>query len=882
MARLVHIVPHTHWDREWYRPFQAFRMELVDLLDRLVPELESDPAYAHFMLDGQMAVVDDYLEIRPEAEPVIRRLAASGRLSLGPWYILMDEFLVSGETMVRNLQMGLDRAAAFGGAMEIGYLPDMFGHVAQMPQLLQQFGFEHAVVWRGVPAAVDRDGFWWGSPDGSTVRATYLPQGYGNGAFLPDDAKALVARVTEWCDEQGPLAGDPVLWMNGTDHLMPQPWLGRVVAEANAAQDDLHLVVTSLAEHVRVGSRETLPAWNGELRSGARANLLMGVGSTRVDVKVRAAQAERVLERLAEPLSALYLPADRWPGAFLDEAWLRVVRNSAHDSICACSADEVVAAVLHRFDEAIDIGHGLVDRAMRALATEAGGDRPLVVNASARPRSGTVAVEVPGTEVPPGTQSIARRPAHELLHTTGRAQAEQIVLRELDINPRIRDVTIVETGDSTVEITLHADATELDPPMVAPISARLRELAAAGPADGPVRIFEVRLPSQTLLTRVRDVPGLGWRRLQFDELGDVAPVTTTLTSMSNGLLSVGIDTASGTWSLDGQAGFGRLVDDGDAGDTYNHCTPDVDLVVDAPEGVSVERLEEGPLRARFEVVTSWRWPHRVEDGQRVGTKDAVVRTELELRAGEDLLRVTHHIDNPSRDHRLRAWFPLPEPATSSWAESAFAVVERGLRAEGGPNELPVPTFPSRRFVQAGGLTVAHEGLLEYELVDIGPGPADGDDGQAGALALTLLRCTGVISQGPMASRPLPAGPSTPTPAAQMPGETSVRYALSRSGRDPFAVVDDAFLPLMVAPAAGGPEQGGDAAGALTVRGAELSAVRRRAGRLEVRVVNLTDDPTTVTVAERTGWLVDLRGQAIEPFDGSFELRPWGIATAVLD
>jgi alpha-mannosidase len=884
MARLVHIVPHTHWDREWYRPFQSFRMELVDLLDRLLPELEQDPAYVHFMLDGQMAVVDDYLAIRPEAEPTLRQLAASGRLSLGPWYILMDEFLVSGETMIRNLQMGLDRATAFGGAMEVGYLPDMFGHVAQMPQLLQQFGFEHAVVWRGVPAAIDRDGFWWGSPDGSTVRATYLPQGYGNGAFLPDSAKALVARVAEWCDEQGDLAGDPVLWMNGTDHLMPQAWLGRVVAEANAIQDDFHLVVTSLTEHVELATGGTLPAWNGELRSGARANLLMGVGSTRVDVKVRAARAERVLERVAEPLSALYLDADRWPAAFLDEAWLQVVRNSAHDSICACSADEVVAAVLHRFDEAIDIGQGLADRAVRALARRVGGDRALVVNPSARARSGLVTIELPGIDPAPGAQLIAVRPARELIHTIGRAHAEQVVLRELDINPRIHAVTVETADDGTVDVTLYADATEPDPPMVSEISARLRELADAGPSDGPVRITEVRLPSQTVLARVTDVPGFGWRRLELVET-PAEPVTSTLTSMTNGLVSVDLDAHTGTWSIDGLAGFGRLVDDGDAGDSYNHCPPDVDQVVDEPVGVSVERLEDGPLRARFEVVTSWRWPHRVEDGARVGDREAVVRTELELRAGEDLLRVTHHIDNPSLDHRLRVWFPLPEPTATSSAESAFAVVQRGLTAEGGPNERPVPTFPSRRFVSAGGVTVVHEGLLEYELVDVEPvvtSPTDGPAPRAKALALTLLRCVGTISKGPMASRPLPAGPPTPTPAAQMPGQISLRYALCRSGRDPLAVVDDAFLPLVVVPAAGGDAADGDAGSALTVTGAEVSALRRRAGRVELRVVNMTDQTTTVAVDGRSGWLVDLRGQAIEPFAGTFELRPWGIATAVLD
>src|SRR5687767_6243762 len=163
--RAVHIVPHTHWDREWYSPFQTFRLRLVDLLDGFLPQLEEDLSYARFLLDGQMAVVEDYLEVRPEAAAVLKRLAAAGRLAMGPWYTLPDEFLVSGETHVRNVQRGLRVATRFGGAMDVGYLPDMFGHVGQMPQLLRLFGFEHAVVWRGVPSAIDRSGFWWVAPD---------------------------------------------------------------------------------------------------------------------------------------------------------------------------------------------------------------------------------------------------------------------------------------------------------------------------------------------------------------------------------------------------------------------------------------------------------------------------------------------------------------------------------------------------------------------------------------------------------------------------------------------------------------------------------------------------------------------------------------------
>jgi alpha-mannosidase len=193
----VAIVPHTHWDREWYSPFQTFRLRLVTVLDEFLPFLEREPAYTRFLLDGQTAVIDDYLEVRPEAEAALRRLAASGRVSIGPWMILMDEFMVSGETIVRNLQMGLARASEFGGAMNVGYLPDMFGHIAQMPQILAGAGFAHAVVWRGVPAAVDRNAFWWSAPDGSRVRAEYLYGSYSNGRDIPSDAKDLVQRARD-------------------------------------------------------------------------------------------------------------------------------------------------------------------------------------------------------------------------------------------------------------------------------------------------------------------------------------------------------------------------------------------------------------------------------------------------------------------------------------------------------------------------------------------------------------------------------------------------------------------------------------------------------------------------------------------------------------
>ena len=246
----IHLVPHTHWDREWYRPFQSFRMQLVDLVDRVLEMLEAEPDFA-FTLDGQLATVDDYLEIRPEQTDRLKGHVASGRLAIGPWQILMDEFLVSGETLVRNLEMGWARALAFGEPMHVGYLPDMFGHVAQMPQILRRAGIGDAVVWRGVPAAIDRHAFRWESPDGSWVRAEYMPSGYGNAAGMFAVPDRLAAATDRFIDGARPWFGDdPVLAMYGTDHAAPVPELAALVSRLNEVHEASNMRIGTLAEYV--------------------------------------------------------------------------------------------------------------------------------------------------------------------------------------------------------------------------------------------------------------------------------------------------------------------------------------------------------------------------------------------------------------------------------------------------------------------------------------------------------------------------------------------------------------------------------------------------------------------------------------------------------
>lgn len=884
MARRVHVVPHTHWDREWYKPYPVFRMQLVELLDTLLPTLDADPSYAHFQLDGQMAVIDDYLEIRPEQRSRLEALAREGRLTMGPWYTLPDEFLVSGECHVRNIQLGLARAEAFGGAMEVGYLPDMFGHVAQMPQILRQFGFADAVVWRGVPGAVDAPAFDWEGLDGSTVRTEYLADGYSNGARLPDHGKDLIEQVEAFRAAQGPLVGDDVLWMNGTDHQLPQPWLGRVVAEANEAQDGDEFVVTSLAAHLAAAPRDGLPRWKGELRSGARTNLLMGVASCRVDVKQAAARAERSLERVAEPLAAAWLPAEDWPRAFLDVAWLEMIRNAAHDSICGCSADEVNDAVLHRYAEATLVAESLTERALvRALGTS--GQPAIAVNPSARERSFTASTVVRGEVTPPHTQPLGYRPARERFATITKAEAVAVVMRAALEDPKASAATVAPAEDGSGD-WIATVVTDRAPKQIDSMAlrAQLTRLADEDPT-GIVHVDLLRAgATQEVLFRSHPVPGFGWRGLAPADPGDHA-VRAEGPGLTNGLLTIVPDQADGTFSVNGVPGYGRLVDDGDSGDTYNWNPPLAgDQPVVRPVDVDVLVTEAGPIRGRIEIVRTYRWPTHVEDDHRVGEVLVPVTTVIELHAGEDLVRVAVSFDNPCEDHRLRVLLPLPRPATESVAECSYGTVTRGLTAEGGPTEFGLPTFPSRRFVSAGGLLVAHDGLTEYELLDLdGRGP----DAEARALAITLLRCVGVISNAPMTMRAVEAGPHTRTPGAQLPGRHEARFVLHVGGRDPFAVADDAFTAVRTArlPGAGGLGDPEASEQFLAVDGAEVTALRRTDdGRLELRVVNPTAADATLGVAGRTGTVVDLRGAPTGErlVDGALALGPWRIATMVLD
>lgn len=380
------IVSHTHWDRAWYLPFQSYRMRLVRMIDDLLDMLEKNPRYQSFMLDGQTVILEDYLALRPQNKQRIASLVRAGRLTIGPWYTLPDLFLPCGESIVRNLQMGHKISYIFGEPMKVGYVPDPFGHFAQLPQILQGFGIPSFLFMRGADHFIEETGsvFHWKAPDGSSVLAVYMRDGYlpcgalGHPAVFGrfDGHEPLVSearkRIVESLSLLSPMQKEKtILLPNGCDHMPFQPELPEILEAISTEESDLTLTQGRLCDFLEALQSEGIKHEDieGDLTGNYHHPILLSVYSTRMYLKQKNRYAENLLLRIVEPLLACFaqfLPLAEMD-SFLSEAWKLLLRSHAHDNICGCSVDIVHREDEVRFDEVIEIGKAIITESLESL-----------------------------------------------------------------------------------------------------------------------------------------------------------------------------------------------------------------------------------------------------------------------------------------------------------------------------------------------------------------------------------------------------------------------------------------------------------------------------------------------------------------------------------
>ncbi len=774
MTPTYHIVSHSHWDREWYRSFEQFRSMLVNMVDDLIDLLERDPDYRCFTLDGQTVVVDDYLAVRPEREPTLRRLVEQGRLVIGPWYVLPDEFLVSGEATVRNLMHGTTTARRFGGTMNVGYIPDSFGHIASMPTILAGFGIPTALVYRGFGGEPGQNSseYRWHAPDGTECLMVHLfRHGYSAGYFHQETDEQIIGRFAGLKAELDARATTSHrLIMNGGDHHWPDPKLPHTL-QLLGSNFDGHFVHSTVPAYVDAVRREVgdLPHVYGELRFGYRYAfaVLGGVYSSRMYLKQANWRAQTLLQRYAEPLNALgVLAGMRSQLPLVRQAWRTLMQNHPHDSICGCSIDPVHREMMTRFAAVTDIGNAIVDEGAHALVPvddlAAGDDRAVFfMNPGVLPRTAVANAEVrfylqdivvglnPDVQVAPKLPPVK---AFGLFDATGREVPIQVLGRTQGY-----DITYTRYNypkqTYAERFSLLVDATDVPPMGFKGLTVR----------------------KKNTFTRFASAVKAGPRSIENDHLRAEVKGNgqVVLTDKATGAVLQGLH---------------LFEDTGDVGDEYNYSYPKKDRrILTTASRARVERLERGPLRAALRITITMMVP---EAATAARTSRMARRIPLTISTTIALTRTSRSLSfettvvNDASDHRFRVLFPSGIDTDSVLADGQFAVIERTQKTFATKEfaiEHPAAVAPMQRFVAVRddrrAMAVITDGLPEYELL------LDGK----GTIALTLLRCVGLLAGEDLITRPGgKAGWHNETPDAQCHGTHTFRYAvmpLSRTALD---------------------------------------------------------------------------------------------------
>ncbi len=750
MHESVFWIPHTHWDREWYRSFQAFRARLVDCIDAVLDQLAADPGFT-FLLDGQTVVLEDYLEIRPQREAELRNAVSQGRLAIGPWYVQPDSLLPGGEAHIRNLAIGRELGAQFGPVSDIAYTPDSFGHPAQYPQLFCGFGLRAFVYWRGNGNELRQlpNEYRWRAPDGSSVIACLLARGYSNGAFLPTDSnkaikvlKIVYLEATENTEQQS------VLIMNGVDHAPPHPD-AMALAQGLARSLDVDVRVGLLGDFVD-SIKEPLPEYRGSLTGSKLASLLPGVWSARMPLKLANRRIETKLLTLAEPMAALArqhgLQDER---ASLRTAWKSLLQNQAHDSIGGCSIDQVHRQMLPRFYAAGALADETANRIMERLAGQA------------------------LTRQTPLTQ-----PFEVAIYNPSPYRRSGYARLKLDAHP-----SLAPAQEGAIYHPVLAANKPEGGYTAAGVSVRFI------PADSDGRFFhDQHQHACDLEIPVTDVPAYGYKRMVLERADHTDETVDDSRTIANCHMRLALD-ADGSVELEiggrHYAGLFGIEDRGDRGDSYDADILPLDGRCDLLRCRHRRRLHDNGTQI-LEVERLYRVPREL-DRSRVhrSVESTAVRlfTDYILYPESNELRVAVRLENTARDHRLRLLFPAGGAGQDFSYATTFDVAHSRNEVPDDSDWLQPASscFVHQGWIHVNGLSVVAAGLPEAEVL------------QGGTLAITLVRSIGWLSRHDLKSRSGPAGPVIPAVEAQCL-ETIEAELVLFAGFDPIKA-QQAEVPL---------------------------------------------------------------------------------------
>ena len=773
MKRKIHVIPHSHWDREWYFTTSRSKVYLMKDLGDVLNTLENDPEFKYFMVDAQGSLLDDYIKWRPQDKERISKLVNEGRLVIGPWYTQTDQLVISGESIVRNMYYGIKRCESFGKYMNVGYVPDSFGQSGNMPQIYRQFGIEDTLFWRGVSDdMVKHTDYNWRGDDGSVVFTTQIPFGYYIGGNIPEAPEENDEFWKKECFEKagGRSATRHIYFPNGFDQAPVRTNLPQLVQERNEKDPENEYVISCIEDYIKDVKSENpeLEEVQGELVIAKHMRIHKSIFSSRSDLKVMNTQIQNYVTNVMEPLLTIsYNLGNEYPHEAVAEIWKLLFENAAHDSIGSCISDTANEDVYVRYKQARDIAVNLVELHSRLIATNVKNDADMtftVINTLPQKRKDTVIVK---TYVPGGKFAI------------------------IDENGNDVDYTIIKSRDLT-DYDL-SQTIMLDPS---------RKFYV------PDQVLEV-----TMAIKANDVPALGYVQYSIDTKKDSHKETADKKVLENEYYAIEVE-ENGSLTIVDKANNvtyknqGILVENGDDGDSFNYSPPRKDMEVFSNESKCTVKISGSDIYDQAEIHFDMVVPADLDE--RAEGKVSVTMTvdmTVALRKDSKVIDFNVKVDNKGLSHRLCVLFDSQIVSAFNYADQQFGLIKRPnyyekemklymesmnnkTEKKAGIQELanwandqstwqepPISIEPTQSYVSLTdgktGIAVIPQGVREYEVLD------------DSKIRLTLFRTYGFMGKENLIYRPGRASGERiiETPAAQLLKEMEFNFGFTSYAGD---------------------------------------------------------------------------------------------------
>lgn len=773
MKRKIHVIPHSHWDREWYFTTSRSKVYLMKDLGDVLNTLENDPEFKYFMVDAQGSLLDDYIKWRPQDKERISKLVNDGRLVIGPWYTQTDQLVISGESIVRNMYYGMKRCESFGKYMNVGYVPDSFGQSGNMPQIYRQFGIEDTLFWRGVSDdMVKHTDYNWRGDDGSVVFTTQIPFGYYIGGNIPEEPEENEEFWQKECLEKagGRSATRHIYFPNGFDQAPVRTNLPQLVKERNEKDPENEYVISCIEDYIKDVKSENpeLEEVQGELVIAKHMRIHKSIFSSRSDLKVMNTQIQNYVTNVMEPLLTIsYNLGNEYPHEAVAEIWKLLFENAAHDSIGSCISDTANEDVYVRYKQARDIAVNLVELHSRLIATNVKNDADMTftaINTLPQKRKDTVIVK---TYVPGGKFAIIDEKGNDVDYT---------IIKSRDLTDYVLSQTIM-----------------LDPS---------RKFYV------PDQVLEV-----TMAIKAYDVPALGYVQYSIDTQKDSHKETADKKVLENKYYTIEVE-ENGSLTIVDKANNvtyknqGILVENGDDGDSFNYSPPRKDMEVFSNESKCTVKISGSDIydqaEIHFDMVVPADLDERAEGKVSV---TMLVDMTVALRKDSKVIDFNVKVDNKGLSHRLCVLFDSQIVSAFNYADQQFGLIKRPnyyekemklymesmnnkTEKKAGIQELanwandqstwqepPISIEPTQSYVSLTdgktGIAVIPQGVREYEVLD------------DSKIRLTLFRTYGFMGKENLIYRPGRASGERiiETPAAQLLKEMEFNFGFTSYAGD---------------------------------------------------------------------------------------------------